>query len=134
MRITRLLKSESIRVAAITATLFTLTIGAFTGVVLWIVSSNQRAALMHANEDEIGSVLAGYQQEGLGEAKEVLMVDYAGAPVTICFNAQYVLDFLAAVSTDVVSLELKDEVSQAVMKPVGAEGYDYTYVIMPMRV
>jgi hypothetical protein len=24
--------------------------------------------------------------------------------------------------------------SQAVMKPVGAEGYDYTSVIMPMRV
>ena len=50
----------------------------------------------------------------------------------ICFNAQYVLDFLAAVTTDVVSLGLKDEVSQAVMRPVGAEGYDY--VIMPMRV
>ena len=42
--------------------------------------------------------------------------------------------FSAAVSTDVVSLDLKDEVSQAVVKPVGAEGYDYTYVIMPMRV
>ena len=53
---------------------------------------------------------------------------------TICFNAQYVLDFLGVVETDVVSLEFKDEVSQAVMKPVGAEGYDYTYVIMPMRV
>ena len=52
----------------------------------------------------------------------------------ICFNAQYVLDFLAAVTTDVVALELKDEVSQALMKPVGADGYDYTYVIMPMRV
>ena len=61
-------------------------------------------------------------------------VDYSGAAMQICFNAQYVLDFLAAVTTDVVSLELKDEVSQAVMKPVGAEGYDYTYVIMPMRV
>ena len=36
--------------------------------------------------------------------------------------------------TDVVALELKDEVSQAVMMPVGAEGYEYTYVIMPMRV
>jgi len=45
-----------------------------------------------------------------------------------------VLDFLAAVSTTPVSLELKDEVSQAVMKAGGAEGYDYTYVIMPMRV
>ena len=43
-------------------------------------------------------------------------------------------DFLAAVTTDVVAIELKDEVSQAVMMPVGAEGYDYTYVIMPMRV
>ena len=70
----------------------------------------------------------------LGEAKETLPVEYTGAAVQICFNAQYVLDFLAAVSTDVVSLELKDEVSQAVMRPVGAEGYDYTYVIMPMRV
>ena len=28
----------------------------------------------------------------------------------------------------------EDEVSQAVMKPVGVEGYDYTYVIMPMRI
>ena len=40
----------------------------------------------------------------------------------------------AAVATDVVASSWKDEVSQAVMKPVGAEGYDYTYVIMPMRV
>ena len=45
-----------------------------------------------------------------------------------------VLDFLAVAATDVVALKLKDEVSQAVMTPVGAEGYDYTYVIMPMRI
>ena len=69
-----------------------------------------------------------------GEAKETLPVEYGGQPMQICFNAQYVLDFLAAVATDVVALELKDEVSQAVMMPVGAEGYEYTYVIMPMRV
>ena len=54
--------------------------------------------------------------------------------LAISFNAQYVLDFLNVVDTDVVSLSLKDEVSQAVMKPVGAQGYDYTYVIMPMRI
>jgi DNA polymerase III subunit beta len=69
-----------------------------------------------------------------GEAKETLPVDYSGPPLQICFNAQYVLDFLSAVTTDVVALELKDEVSQAVMTPVGADGYEYTYVIMPMRV
>ena len=70
----------------------------------------------------------------VGEAHETLPVDYSGPSMQICFNAQYVLDFLAVVSTDVVALELKDEVSQAMMTPVGAEGYDYTYVIMPMRV
>jgi DNA polymerase-3 subunit beta len=69
-----------------------------------------------------------------GEAHEQLAVDYAGDPMTISFNAQYVLDFLSVVETDLVSLSLKDEVSQAVMKPVGADGYDYTYVIMPMRI
>jgi DNA polymerase-3 subunit beta len=69
-----------------------------------------------------------------GEAREPLAVDYAGPGLTICFNAQYVLDFLNVADTETVALELKDEVSQAVMKPVNAEGYDYTYVIMPMRV
>ena len=69
-----------------------------------------------------------------GEAREEIPVDFTGAPLTISFNAQYVLDFLNVVETDTVQLSLKDEVSQAVMKPVGAQGYDYTYVIMPMRI
>jgi len=69
-----------------------------------------------------------------GEAREQLAVEYSGPTLAISFNAQYVLDFLNVVETDVVSLSLKDEVSQAVMKPVGADGYDYTYVIMPMRI
>jgi DNA polymerase-3 subunit beta len=83
---------------------------------------------------EKGKVDVTSSSPDVGEAKETLPVDYTGDSVQICFNAQYVLDFLSAVSTDVVSLDLKDEVSQAVVKPVGAEGYDYTYVIMPMRV
>ncbi len=69
-----------------------------------------------------------------GEAREPLVVDYSGPALTICFNAQYVQDFLSVVESDVVALELKDDVSQAVMRPVGVENYDYTYVIMPMRV
>ena len=83
---------------------------------------------------EPGKVDVTSSSPDVGEARETLPVEYSGAPMQICFNAQYVLEFLGAVSTDVVSLELKDEVSQAVMRPVGAEGYDYTYVIMPMRV
>jgi DNA polymerase-3 subunit beta len=95
--------------------------------------SNERSRAVKF-QIENGKVDVTSSSPDLGEAKETLPVEYAGAAMQICFNAQYVLDFLAAVTTDVVSLELKDEVSQAVMKPVGAEGYDYTYVIMPMRV
>ena len=83
---------------------------------------------------ENGKVDVTSSSPDLGEARETLPVEYSGAAMQICFNAQYVLDFLSAVTTDVVALDLKDEVSQVVMKPVGAEGYEYTYVIMPMRV
>jgi DNA polymerase-3 subunit beta len=70
----------------------------------------------------------------VGEAREVLPVDYSGTNLQICFNADYVDNFLSVVESEGVLLEFKDEMSQAVMKPVGAEGYEYTYVIMPMRI
>jgi len=95
--------------------------------------SNERSRAVKFQVDK-GKVDVMSSSPDVGEAHETLTVDYSGAPMQICFNAQYVLDFLSAVASDVVSLDLKDEVSQAVMKPVGAEGYDYTYVIMPMRV
>lgn len=69
-----------------------------------------------------------------GEAKELLQVDYDGPALQICFNAQYVIDFLNVVENETVVLEFKDEMSQAVFKPVGDESGEYTYVIMPMRI
>ena len=95
--------------------------------------SNERSRAVKFAIDK-GKVEIASSSPEFGEAKEQIVVDYDGSPVTICFNAQYVLDFLSVVETDSVVLEFKDEMSQAVMKPVGAEGYDYTYVIMPMRV
>jgi DNA polymerase-3 subunit beta len=95
--------------------------------------SNERSRAVKFQIDK-GKVEIASSSPEFGEAKEVLMVDYAAAPVTICFNAQYVLDFLGVVEADTVSLEFKDEMSQAVLRPVGAEGYEYTYVIMPMRI
>jgi DNA polymerase III subunit beta len=95
--------------------------------------SNERSRAVKISIDA-GKVEIASSSPEFGEAKEVLIVEYSAAPVTICFNAQYVLDFLSVVETDSVALEFKDEMSQAVMKPIGAEGYEYTYVIMPMRV
>ena len=95
--------------------------------------SNERSRAvkfqMDNNQVEISS-----SSPELGEAKELLPVEYAGESVQICFNAQYVPDFLNVAETDSVTLEFKDEMSQVVMKPVGANGCEYTYVIMPMKI
>jgi DNA polymerase-3 subunit beta len=95
--------------------------------------SNERSRAVKFDIQK-GKVEVTSSSSEFGEAREQMAVEYDGTPMAISFNAQYVLDFLNVVDTDVVSLSLKDEVSQAVMKPIGADGYDYTYVIMPMRI
>jgi DNA polymerase-3 subunit beta len=72
----------------------------------------------------------------LGDARETVPIDYAGAPFFVGLNAAYVTDFLSAVDTPQVSLELKDENSQCIGRPESnAEelAYEYLYVVMPMR-
>ncbi|MEQ1572974.1 MAG: DNA polymerase III subunit beta [Vicinamibacterales bacterium] len=95
--------------------------------------SNERSRAVKFEIDK-GRVEVTSSSSEFGEAREQIPVEYNGGAMAISFNAQYVLDFLNVVGTDIVALSLKDEVSQAVMKPVGAAGYDYTYVIMPMRI
>jgi DNA polymerase-3 subunit beta len=69
----------------------------------------------------------------LGEAHESLAADYKGEPVEIGFNAQYLLDFLAAAGSEAVTLDVKDAESQGMLKPKGESETDYRYVVMPMR-
>lgn len=69
----------------------------------------------------------------LGEAKESLSAEYKGASVEIGFNAQYLLDFLAAAGTEAISLELKDHESQGLFRPQEGGATDYRYIVMPMR-
>jgi len=70
----------------------------------------------------------------LGEAREVIPTEFEGEAVEIGFNAQYLLDFLSAAGSERVELLLKDSESQGLLRPEGlAEGDDYRYVVMPMR-
>jgi DNA polymerase-3 subunit beta len=72
----------------------------------------------------------------LGDARETVPIDYAGNPFFVGLNAAYVADFLSAVDTPTVTLDLKDENSQCIGRPSApAEDlpYDYLYVVMPMR-
>jgi DNA polymerase-3 subunit beta len=69
-----------------------------------------------------------------GEAKEAIEKEFNGDPITIGFNAQYLLDFLAAASDGPVSFELKDEQSAGQLRPVTDPSCRYRYVVMPMRI
>ncbi len=95
--------------------------------------SNERSRAIKI-EIEPGRAEFSSSSAEIGEARETVTTDYAGEPVRTSFNAQYLLDFLNVVGTDAVVMELKDEVSQAVMKPAGNNEFDYTYVLMPMRI
>ncbi|MEK7387088.1 MAG: DNA polymerase III subunit beta [candidate division NC10 bacterium] len=70
--------------------------------------------------------------QDLGEAEEVLDVDYAGEELVIGFNSRYVLDAIAAIETEQVVVEFRDPQSAGVIKSIEDEGY--CCVIMPMRI
>jgi len=69
-----------------------------------------------------------------GEAKEVIEKEFNGEPISIGFNAQYLLDFLAAAADGPISFELKDEQSAGQLRPVSDNSVKYRYVVMPMRI
>lgn len=68
----------------------------------------------------------------VGNIQEEINIDYQGDPLEITFNARYLLDVLNIIETDKVKLELKEELSAGVIRPVDG-GDEYLYVIMPMR-
>src|SRR5882724_7953496 len=70
--------------------------------------------------------------QDLGEAEEVLEVEYHGGELVIGFNSRYLLDAISAVEREQIVLELKDSLSPGVIKSVEEEGY--CCVIMPMRI
>ena len=80
----------------------------------------------------------------MGEAEEVLNVDYEGTPIEIGFNARYLIDYLAVVGSPSVSLELNPAPGSAdgkiqagdkpgQLRPEPRGDSDYRYVVMPMH-
>jgi len=81
-----------------------------------------------------GSVEISSNNPEVGEAAESIDVEYTGGPLEVGFNAKYILDFLQAMGPGTFILALKDEGTQGLLRPVGQEGRDYRYVVMPMRI
>ncbi len=69
-----------------------------------------------------------------GESEDSIEVAYDGETMAIGFNAQYLLDFIKAIGSGEVKLELKDAQSAGQLRPAESEDYKYRYIVMPMRI
>mgnify|MGYP005849416357 CR=1 FL=1 len=68
----------------------------------------------------------------LGEARESLPVEFEGkGGFSIAFNARYIMDVLQVLRADKVSLEMADELSPGLIRPLSDE--KHMSLIMPMR-
>ena len=68
----------------------------------------------------------------MGEAQDELAVDYTGENLSMGFNARYLIDILAAMSSENIILEMQAPLSPVLVKDEKDEGY--RCVIMPMRI
>lgn len=68
----------------------------------------------------------------LGEARDLLGVEYGGAPVKIGFNGRYLQDAIGGITEESARIEFKDDVSQVIVRP--EQDRSYLAIIMPMRI
>jgi DNA polymerase-3 subunit beta len=86
--------------------------------------------------------------QDFGDAREEVGVVYEGPPLDIGFNGRYLIEALNVVDTNEVWMELKDEGSPAILRPLSSEASqgpserissfvgpnDQLFIIMPMRI
>lgn len=96
-----------------------------------LVSQDKSGGVRIAVEEGILRIVS--ENPDVGEGSEELDITYTGEPVTIGFNARYLLDVLSALSDDDIALELSGELDPGVIKP-GGDAADFVGVVMPMRI
>lgn len=70
-----------------------------------------------------------------GDGFDEIPIDYEGSPLTIGFNAKYLLDILNVLEDEEVQILLSGELDPAVIKPASnADDEAFLGVVMPMRV
>ena len=92
-------------------------------------SERSRAVKLEFSE---GQLVISSSNPDLGDAREELDVDYAGEPLSIGFNARYMLDAIGAIQSKEIRLSFQDELSPARVTPPGDE--KTLAVVMPMRI
>ncbi|HET7866869.1 MAG TPA: DNA polymerase III subunit beta [Burkholderiaceae bacterium] len=104
-----------------------------------LLASLQRAAILTSDKFkgvrvnlEPGVLRIASSNAEQEEAKEELEIDYNGDTIEIGFNVTYLMDVLANMGQEMVSLSLQDANSSALVTIPEQTGFKY--VVMPMRI
>src|SRR5215207_5188851 len=104
-----------------------------------LLASLQRAAILTSEKFkgvrvniEPGTLRIASSNAEQEEAKEELEVDYAGDTIEIGFNVTYLIDALTNMGQEMVTVELQDTNSSALITVPEQAGFKY--VVMPMRI
>lgn len=81
---------------------------------------------------ESENIIISASNPDMGEAKDELSVAYSGEPMSMAFNARYLLDALSAMISEKVTFKLNEPLSAVLVMEDGRE--DYKCVVMPMRI
>ncbi len=104
-----------------------------------LLASLQRAAILTSDKFkgvrlnvEAGLMKIASSNAEQEEASEEIEIDYAGDAIDIGFNVNYLMDALANMTQDMVTVELQDSNSSALLTIPQQAGFKY--VFMPMRI
>ena len=78
-----------------------------------------------------GEVTLLAQTQDVGEARESLPVNFSGEPLEIGFNADFLREGIESVTADEIQLRLISPLRPGLIR---AEGDDFWYLIMPIRI
>ncbi len=95
------------------------------------IMSKERSNAVRIDFSE-GALSLSSSNPDLGEAKDEIDADYKEEPLSIGFNARYLIDVLSAMTSEKIRFALKDALSPTLLTEEGSE--DYKCVIMPMRI
>lgn len=80
---------------------------------------------------EAGKITLISMNPDIGEAREEIAAQYKGEPISVGYNARYVLDILQSMDGETVNMELQEPLSPTLLLSPANEGY--ACVVMPMR-
>ena len=81
-----------------------------------------------------GIEFSSYNQD-FGDAREEMEVVYEGPSLDVGFNSRYLIEALNIIDSEEVLIEIKDEGSPGMMRPMPlADPPDQICIIMPMRI